>query len=77
MSFAFRKVQEVGEPEVDTDAATKFYVDSAIIAANMVFLENLNEHGLLKEGAIDSIKKKESKKTSKKSKKKGEQDDNK
>lgn len=77
VSFAFRKVQEVGEPEVDTDAATKFYVDSAIAAANMVFLKNINEHGLLKEGAIDSIKKKKSNKTSKKSKKKGEQDDNK
>lgn len=49
ISFAFRKVQEVGEPEVDTDAATKFYVDNAIAALNQVFMETLQNQGFLKE----------------------------
>lgn len=74
VSFAFRKIQEVGEPEVDTDAATKFYVDSAIAAANGVFLEQLNAQGLLKEGALEALNKKadpvkEEKKEAKKTKK--------
>lgn len=56
VSFAFRKVQEVGEPEVDTDAATKFYVDNAIAALNQVLMERLQNQGFLKE---ETVKKKE------------------
>ena len=41
VSFAFRKVQEVGEPELDTDAATKFYVDNAIAGLNQLFMKTL------------------------------------
>lgn len=85
VSFAFRKVQEVGEPEIETDAATKFYVDNAIAAANQVFIEMLQSQGLLKEDALETMKQKsapikkeknEVKKTTKKSKK-GEDYDNK
>lgn len=56
VSFAFRKVQEVGEPEVDTDAATKFYVDNAIAALNQIFIETLQNQDFLKE---ETVKKKE------------------
>ncbi len=83
VSFAFRKVQEVGEPELDTDAATKFYVDNAIAAANQVFLEKLQAEGLLKKETLESLKQKDApkkddkkkKKTTKKSKKEGKTND--
>ena len=74
VSFSFRKIQEVGEPEVATDAATKFYVDNAIAAATGVFLEQLQSQDLLKEGALEALNKKEVKKISKK---KGKINDNK
>ena len=74
VSFSFRKVQEVGEPEVATDAATKFYVDSAIAAAIPALMETLQKQGLLKEGALEALNKKadpakEEKKEAKKTKK--------
>jgi len=70
ISFAFRKVQEVGEPEVDTDAATKFYVDNAIAELNQVFIETLQNQGFVIEKTLKKKENKEAKKEVKKNTKK-------